>query len=501
MAWIRAALNRHATCRAKCRLNASARADGSGGRALHFGIMLALPARLPFAREDTSMRSASICTLLALASAAHLHAQPVDLALEPWITGVGSPMSVRHANDGSGRLFVVDRYGRIRIRPPGAATAVLPGAFLDISNGAPHGFSMSGEGGFLGLAFHPDYASNRYFYVHYTSADGDATVVRYQARADNPNQADPASATVILRADQDSEYHRGGDLQFGLDGYLYISLGDSGGGDGYDGCNRAQTLGPAGLAANDGNHAQCPADGNFTSSGGNPDSRALLGKILRIDVDAGTPAGANELCASNGDGSAAYTVPAGNPFAGGSGGSGNCDEIWAYGLRNPFRFSIDRTTGDLLIGDVGESTMEEVDFAAAGDGGLNFGWDRCEGTTPTPGGGCGGYTAPILTYTHASNGGPCSSITGGVRYRGAITELQGKYVFGDYCSGRIHIATQGGSGWTSALWDTGPELNYTGFGEDEAGELYLTAINQDTVYRFVSGGTDPDLVFVDGFDG
>jgi hypothetical protein len=274
------------------------------------------------------------------------------------------------------------------------------------------------------------------------------------------------------------------------------------GGDSYDGCNRAQTLAPAGLAANDGNHAQCPADGAFTSSGGNPDSRALLGKILRIDVDATTPAGSNELCASDGNGAAAYAIPSGNPFAGGTGGSGNCDEIWTYGLRNPFRIGIDRANGDLFIGDVGEGTMEEVDHIAAGSGGTNLGWDRCEGTEPTPGsGGCGGYTAPILTYTHASNGGPCSSITGGVRYRGAITELQGKYVYADYCSGRIHIATQGGSGWTSALWDTGPELNYTGFGEDEAGELYLTAINQDTVYRFVSGGTDPDLIFSDGFEG
>ena len=449
------------------------------------------------------MRSALIFTLCAMAlPAADVHAQPADLALEPWITDVGSPMTVRNAGDGSGRLFVVDRYGRIRIRAPGAATGVLPTAFLDISSGAPHGFSMSGEGGFLGLAFHPDYASNRYFYVHYTSADGDATVVRYQARADNPNIADPASATVILRADQDSAYHRGGDLQFGLDGYLYISLGDSGGGNSYDGCNRAQTLNPAGLAANDGNHSECPADGAFTSSGGNADSRALLGKILRIDVDATTPAGSNELCASNGNGSAAYAIPSGNPFAGGAGGSGNCDEIWTYGLRNPFRISIDRSNGDLFIGDVGESAMEEVDRIAAGSGGVNLGWDACEGTSPTPGsGGCGGYTAPILTYTHASNAGPCSSITGGYRYRGAITDLQGKYVYADYCSGKIHIATQGGSGWTSALWDIGPELNYTGFGEDEAGELYLAAINQDTVYRFVSDGTDPDLIFVDGFDG
>ncbi len=447
------------------------------------------------------MRAALACALpLLLMPAMPVFGQPADLALVPHVTGTGSPMTVRNAGDGSQRLFIVDRYGKIRIRPPGAATGVLPTPFLDIASGAPNGFSMSGEGGFLGLAFHPGYAGNRYFFVHYTSADGDATVVRYQARADNPNVADPASATVILRADQDTAYHRGGDLQFGLDGYLYISLGDSGGGSGYDGCNRAQTLDPAGLAANDGVHPECPADGAFTGSGGNPDSRALLGKILRIDVDATTPAGSNELCASNANGSASYAIPAGNPFAGGNGGSGNCDEIWAYGLRNPFRFSIDRANGDLYIGDVGESEMEEIDHAPAGVGGLNFGWDRCEGSVPTPGGSCSGFTAPILTYTHAANAGPCTSITGGVRYRGSIGGLQGKYVYADYCSGKIHIATDNG-GWSSSLWNTGPELNYTGFGEDEQGELYLAANNQDTVYRFSSDDTNTDLIFVDGFDG
>jgi glucose/arabinose dehydrogenase len=180
-------------------------------------------------------------------------AQPADLDMVPYITGAGSPMTVRNAGDGSQRLFVVDRYGKIRVRLPGSGTDVLPAAFLDISSGAPYGFSMTGEGGFLGLAFDPAFAQNHYFYVHYTSADGDATIVRYTARTDNPNLADPASAFVILRVDQDTGYHRGGDLQFGLDGYLYISLGDSAGGNSYDGCNRAQTLNPAGLAANDGN--------------------------------------------------------------------------------------------------------------------------------------------------------------------------------------------------------------------------------------------------------
>src|SRR5690606_10378188 len=243
--------------------------------------------------------------------------------------------------------------------------------------------------------------------VHYTSSAGDATVVRYTVSAANANVADPASATVIVRIDQDTAFHKGGDLQFGADGYLYVSLGDGAGGNSYDGCNRAQTLGPAGLAANDGNHADCPADAAFTGSGGNPDSRALLGKILRIDVAASTAAGANESCGSNIDGSANYAIPPGNPFAG---DDGNCDETWAYGLRNPYRIGIDRANGDLYIGDVGEGAMEEIDLAASGIGGLNFGWDRCEGTQPTPGNGsCSGYVAPILAYTHAQNAGPCAA--------------------------------------------------------------------------------------------
>ena len=427
-----------------------------------------------------------ILPTLSLLLASPVFGQPADLALVAQVEDVPTPMSVRHAGDGSQRLFVVDRYGRIWIRPPGTSTAVLPRAFLDISSGAPQGFSVAGEGGFLGLAFDPHYVDNGRFYVHYTSAAGDATVVRYTVSAGNANVADPASATVILRVDQDTSFHKGGDLQFGADGYLYISLGDGAGGGGYDGCNRAQTLNPAGLAANDGNHSDCPADAAFTNSGGNPDSRALLGKILRIDVGASTTAGSNELCASNADGAANYAIPAGNPFAGSAGGTGNCDEIWAYGLRNPYRIGIDRANGDLWIGDVGEAAMEEIDLAPAGVGGLNFGWDRCEGTQPTPGNGsCSGYVAPILAYTHAANAGPCAAVTGGVRYRGRINGLRGKYVYADYCSGKIHVATENGS-WNSTLWQVGDELEYTGFGEDEAGELYLAATNEGTVYRFES---------------
>ncbi|UXI66886.1 PQQ-dependent sugar dehydrogenase [Tahibacter amnicola] len=420
-------------------------------------------------------------------------APPGDLALTPVVTsGIGSPIAIRHAGDGSGRLFIAGRYGQIWIKPAGSSS-VLATPFINLSGTAPFGLSISGEGGLLSMAFHPNYASNRLFYVHYTDGSGDTAVVRYTASAANPNIADTATAQVVIRIDQDSNYHKGGDLHFGPDGYLYVSLGDGAGGNGTDGCNRAQTLRPSQLAANDANHSDCPADAAFTNSGGSTRSRALLGKILRIDVNQTTAAGTNELCAANANGSANYGIPAGNPYAGTAGTAGNCDEIWAYGLRNPFRFSFDRQTGQMFIGDVGESQMEEIDMAAPGTGGVNYGWDLCEGTS----GNCAGSTPPILTYTHTANAGPCASVTGGVRYRGAISGMSGTYIYADFCSGRIHFGVQNGGTWSSTQWQDGTDLLYTGFGEDEAGEVYLTEMDGDRVLRFTSSQTD--VIFADGF--
>lgn len=421
---------------------------------------------------------------------------PADLALELVASNVGSPVGVRHADDGTGRLFIIDRYGSILVKP--AEGAVLGTPFLTVNSNSPHGFSIAGEGGLLGLAFHPNYESNRYFYVHYNSSSSDSTIVRYQASAGNPNVADPASATVILRGDADAQYHKGGDLHFGPDGYLYISIGDGAGGTSFDHCRRGQSRSPADLAANDGNHGDCVADNNFTSTGGNPDSRAFQGKILRIDVDATTPAGSNELCGSNGNGSANYAIPPGNPYAGTTGGAGNCDEIWAYGLRNPFRFSFDRATGDMFIGDVGEGEMEEINYQPFGTaGGRNYGWFPCEGTL----GNCpAGTTFPVLTYTHAANGGPCSSISGGYRYRGAIPGLRGIYVYADYCSGKVYFANGSGGTWnTIATWSSGPQINYAGFGEDEAGELYIVETTNSRILRFTSATASDDLIFQSGF--
>lgn len=422
---------------------------------------------------------------------------PGDLALVPVVTGgIGSPIAIRNAGDGTNRLFILGRNGQIWIKPAASGTVLTP-PFLNIGAGGtppPFGLGFSGEGGLLGLAFHPNYETNRRFYIGYTDTNNDTVIVRYTAQAANPSLADTASAQVVLRVDQDSAFHKGGDLQFGPDGFLYIALGDGAGGSGIDACQRAQTLRPAQLDP-PGQQSDCQVDANFTSTGGNGNSRALLGKILRIDVDATTPAGANELCASSAGGSANYAIPASNPFAGTAVTAGNCDEIWAYGLRNPFRFSFDRTTGDMFIGDVGESAVEEVNFQAAGTlVARNYGWPQCEGNV----GSCGSSIAPILTYTHASNAGPCASITGGFRYRGNILGFGGTYVFSDYCSGKVRFGTFSGSSWSFTQFVDGPDLQHTSFGEDEAGELYLAEINGDRILKFSSAAVD--VVFRNDFE-
>lgn len=417
---------------------------------------------------------------------------PAGISLEVVATISGADLvAVRHAGDGSGRLFAVDRIGQIRV--VSADGTVLATPFLDFQSAAPSlGFTTWGENGLLGLAFHPDFGSNRFVYVHYTDGARDTVIERYTVSAATPNVVDRSTARVILRADGDSAYHRGGDLHFGRDGYLYISIGDGGGGF-VDTCRRGQTLGPADLAANDGNHGDCLADSDFLATGGNPDSRALQAKILRIDVDATTPEGSNNLCASSSSGAANYAVPAGNPF---DAHASRCGETWAYGLRNPYRFSIDRQTGDVFIGDVGEGEMEEVNLQPAGSGGHNFGWSLCEGTI----GNCSGFEAPILTYTHDSNWGDgCTSITGGYRYRGPVTALRGDYVFGDYCSGKIYVGRQAGDTWSIVGHWTGIPMTLAGFGEDQAGHLYLVEMGSGRIRRFAGEESVSDVIFANGF--
>jgi hypothetical protein len=349
-----------------------------------------------------------------------------QIALEPVATGLAQVTAIAHAGDGSGRLFVVLKAGRIVIRDDGG---VRPTPFLNISTLV----STSGERGLLGLAFHPRYPESGFFYVFYTDVAGNLAIARY-ARSADPNVANPASGVVLVSIPHPGfDNHNGGQLKFGPDGYLYIATGDGGGG------------------GDPGNNAQ--------------NRNRLLGKLLRIDVDGGFP----------------YAIPLANPFATG----GGAPAVWAYGLRNPFRFSFDRLTGDLFIGDVGENNWEEINFQPAGSpGGQNYGWRRMEGNhCLNPSSNCndGTLVFPIIEYSH---GNGCSVI-GGYRYRGLSSDaLLGSYFYGDFCSGRIWIANRnpGGSWTTVEALDT-PHAIST-FGEDETGELYVAAFGANgAVYR------------------
>lgn len=363
--------------------------------------------------------------LLGVAPASRAQVPPVRLDLV--VGGLSSPLYVTHARDGSGRLFIVERGGRIKVLQPGATA---PTVFLDISSRVLAG----GERGLLGLAFHPQYPATGRFFVNYTrQPDGDTVIAEYRVSPTDPNVAGTAE-TVLLTVFQPFSNHNGGMVQFGPDGFLYIALGD--GGSGNDPGNRAQ----------------------------NPDE--LLGKILRIDVN-GSSAGLP------------YGIPADNPFAGPVPGR---DEIYALGLRNPFRFAFDRATGDLVAADVGQNEREEIDVIVRGG---NYGWRVFEGTRCT-GNGPGAcdpaaFTPPIAEYDHSL--GRCS-ITGGYVYRGALSTLPaGAYVFGDFCTGEIFLL-QGSA--ISVLLDT--TLGISSFGEDAAGEVYVVAL----------GGTPPPRAGCDG---
>ena len=345
--------------------------------------------------------------------------------LEEVAAGLARPVGIAHAGDASGRLFIVEQGGRVRVHD---GRRLLPTAFLDISKLV----NCCGERGLLAVAFHPRYQRNRRFFVHYSDRDGNSVVARYRASKGNPNRALASSAKILLTVPQPRRNHNGGEIHFGPDGFLYIALGDGGGaGD------------PDDLAQ---------------------DRRNLLGTLLRIDVDQGLP----------------YRVPADNPFVG---RPLPRDEIWVWGLRNPWRFSFDRLTGDLFIGDVGQRDREEIDFQAADSpGGENFGWSVMEGRRCfKPPRRCDrrGKVLPILQYRHEN--GNCS-VTGGYRYRGPEQPAaEGLYFYGDFCSGRIWAAAETEDGWRSGeVLDS--SLLIASFGEDEAGELYVADIG-GAVYR------------------
>lgn len=394
---------------------------------------------------------------------------PADIGLQPFVTGLDAAVGVKAAPDGSGRLFVVEQGGRVIVVDSDGTRNTEP--FIDISSRV----SFGGERGLLDLAFHPQYAVNGRFLLHYSAGGaslppgtfaGDSVVAEFQVDPANPDRALPDPLRIVLTVRQDFANHNGGQIEFGPEGYLYVALGD--GGSGNDPCNRAQTLDPAGLL--DPGQSGCPSN----AAAADP-SRALLGKILRIDVDASTPAGANNLCGANLDGSAGYAIPTENPFAG---TVDRCGEVLLYGLRNPWRFGFDRATGDLWIGDVGQNVWEEIDRVPWPlTGGDNLGWKPCEGrfargSTTAP---CAllDSLAPVLDYQHAS--GRCS-VTGGYRYRGPVSSIAGRYLYGDFCTGELWFGREQGGGWTTDLF--GPVgANIRSFGEDPAGNVYLVTGN------------------------
>ena len=349
-------------------------------------------------------------------------------ALQLVTSGLSYPDFVTTPAGDTARLFVVEQTGAIRVVQH---DSLLPTPFLNLTGHIGFG----GERGLLSMAFHPSYASNGHFYVYYTNPAGDIRIVRYTASA-NPNIADSTSGDTILSAfHETNDNHNGGLLLFGPDGKLYAGLGDGG------------------------------SAGDPPGNGQNLDT--LLAKILRLDVDGASP----------------YAVPADNPFVGHAGERG---EIWLYGLRNPWRFSFDRTSGDLYIGDVGQNLYEEVDVLAAGSpAGVNFGWNVTEGKHCYGASSCNmsGLTLPLVEYGHADG----CAVTGGYVYRGTkIPALAGIYFYGDYCSGWVRsFRYTGGAAAENRDW---PLLAVSGglssFGEDARGELYITSLS-GKLYRVV----------------
>lgn len=340
---------------------------------------------------------------------------PANLSLNTVVSGLNSPVDLQAPGDGTGRFFVVEQPGTIRIIANGA---LLPASFLDIQSKVKFD---SAEMGLLGLAFHPNYSQNRLFYVNYDRDFGglQTVIAEYQTSVLDPNHADPATERILLTWNQPFTNHKGGQLAFGPDGFLYIGLGD--GGSGGDPLGNGQNL------------------------------QTLLGKMLRIDVDHMDPG-------------LQYAIPAGNPFV----GVGQ-PEIWAYGLRNPWRFSFERGTGRLFCADVGQDNWEEVDLLQSGG---NFGWNKMEGAHCfPPGSSCNTIgVLPIAEYDHSEG----EAVIGGYVYKGsAIPSLAGTYILGDYISGKIWGLAEGPPGtWTrTELLST--NRNITSFGQDAAGEVYV----------------------------
>ena len=355
-----------------------------------------------------------------------LNAQTV--AIQSFATGFSNAVSMVHPPNDP-RLFIVQKTGAIRIL--NANGTINPTNFLTIS-----GLSSGSEQGLLGLAFHPNYATNGIFFINYTNTAGDTVIKKYTVSA-NPQVANTNGIT-LLTIDQPFSNHNGGNLVFGSDGYLYIGMGDGGSGNDPNGYAQNLTVDPA-----------------------NP-SRIFLGKILRLDVDSASP----------------YGIPATNPFIGQAGK----EEIWAYGIRNPWKYSFSKLNGDLWIADVGQNAVEEINKISSpvNNSGLNFGWRCYEGTNSNITGGCPPFAntvAPITQYSHSA--ARCS-ITGGYFYSGSMyPNFADKYFFGDYCSGEIAWVNASGT----ITWAIDLPMSITSFGEDVNGELYVT--NGSIIYKIV----------------
>jgi glucose/arabinose dehydrogenase len=372
----------------------------------------------------------ALVVLVAAMSAAGCSRRPagppadVSLRVAEVASGLSNPVYLT-TPAGDPRLFVVEQVGRVRIIKNGV---LLPQPFLDITARVLSG----GERGLLSIAFHPRYATNGYVYASYTDLAGDTRIERYSVSPTNPDAADPASAQLVLSVAQPFANHNGGLVVFGPDGMFYVGLGD--GGSVGDPQNNGQS------------------------------TATLLGKLLRLDVDGGTQ----------------YAIPAGNPFIGQAGARG---EIWALGLRNPWRFAFDRVASLVYVADVGQNAWEEISVVAANRPGVNYGWRILEGTRCYAAATCNaqGLERPVVEYSH--DDGACS-VTGGAPYRGSlIPSIGGHYFYSDVCAGFLRsFRYENGQAVDQRTWDVGPLGSVLSFGEDAAGELYLLSAN-GRVYR------------------
>lgn len=407
---------------------------------------------------------------------------PDSVVLTPFVSNLSGPTAIRSSDDSSGRLFVIENLsGSARIRIIDATGALLPTAYYThaVSGGA------GSEQGMLGIAFDPDFATNGTLYVTYTAPGSDLRLgalpdqVLLRLVASNPAaNVFSGTQTEVLRIPDIYSNHNGGNILFGPDDYLYWGMGD--GGSGGDPNDFAQNLWKKVVSSK---------------------TYYLLGKMLRLDVRNPVTSAAANQCGATTGAPAQYSIPPDNPYVG---QTGKCGEIWLYGLRNPWRWSFDRATGDMVIGDVGQNIYEEIDFRTRASTASNdYGWRLCEGNhyyNPSGSGtNCPAATAsiaPVVEYSHAT--GACA-VTGGYVYRGPVRALRGQYLFSDYCDGLVRVADADplAATWTSTVLPGMPSMNVYSFGEDDVGNVFVIDGGGGKIYRVDSA----DEIFSDGFDG